>query len=109
MRHALRATIAVPAAALALAACGSSSRTTTSGESSPGSFAAFASCMRSHGVPNFPDSSGPGGIHFSPGSGIDPAAPAFRQAQARCQKLLPGGGPPRKVSEHAKTEMLAVG
>jgi hypothetical protein len=54
---------------------------------------AMSRCMRSHGVPNFPDPTfrtGPGGggiaigIHLSPGSGIDPSSPAFQAAQRAC-------------------------
>ena len=56
--------------------------------------AKFSSCMRSHGVPNFPDPSSGGGISIGPGSGIDPNSPKFRAAQQACQKVLPNGGQP---------------
>jgi hypothetical protein len=60
---------------------------------------AMSRCMRSHGVPNFPDpqfQSGPGGglgvgIRLN-GSGIDPNSPAFQAAQRACGKLF-GGAP----------------
>jgi hypothetical protein len=55
--------------------------------------AKFSSCMRSHGVPNFPDPSS-GKILVGPGSGIDQSSPTFRAAQQACQKLLPNGGRP---------------
>lgn len=51
----------------------------------------FSRCMRSHGVPNFPDPPSPsgGGFGFSfGGSGIDPAAPLFRRAQRSCFSIL---------------------
>ncbi len=54
---------------------------------------AFSNCMRSNGVPNFPDPKPGGGLQF-PVSGGNLASPAFRSAQAKCRKLLPGGGPP---------------
>jgi hypothetical protein len=54
---------------------------------------AFAKCMRSNGVPNFPDPN-PGGGGFRLPAGANPEAPAFKAAQAKCHKLLPGGGPP---------------
>jgi len=64
----------------------------------------FAECMRSHGVPNFPDpqiQSGPGGgvgVRIGgPGSGIDPRSPAFQSAQKTCGKLLGGFGPTKQV------------
>jgi hypothetical protein len=65
---------------------------------------AFASCMRAHGVPKFPDpqvQSG-GGITMMmrDGDGIDPSSPTFQAAQKTCEKLQPdgqksqaGGGP----------------
>jgi hypothetical protein len=59
----------------------------------------MAQCMRSHGVPNFPDptvKSGPGGgigVQLG-GAGVDPQSPAFEAAQRKCKPLmgLPGGG-----------------
>jgi hypothetical protein len=61
----------------------------------------YAACMRSHGVPNFPDpqvSTSGGGVGIKiggPGSEINPSAPAFKSAQASClplmRKFLPGG------------------
>ena len=55
---------------------------------------AFAACMRSSGVPNFPDPSPGGGLLFRVTAGINRSSPAFRAARAKCQRLLPGGGPP---------------
>jgi hypothetical protein len=49
---------------------------------------AFAHCMQTHGVPQFPDPTANGGIMG--GSGIDPNSPQFRQAYQQCQSLLPG-------------------
>jgi hypothetical protein len=54
-------------------------------------FPKFSQCMRSHGVPDFPDPSAGGGIHLSPGTNA--LSPAFKAAQVSCHKLLPGGGP----------------
>ena len=51
----------------------------------------FSRCMRSHGVPNYPDpplASG-GAIRFGFGAGgIDPVAPLFRTAQRTCISFL---------------------
>jgi hypothetical protein len=47
----------------------------------------FSQCMRSHGVPNFPDPTFHGaavGIELTPGSGVDPNSPAFKSAQKAC-------------------------
>ncbi len=67
-------------------------------ESSPGSQAvAYAACMRSHGVPNFPE---PQISHKGSGVSVRMAVPAgiggnpgFKSADRSCRKLLPGGGP----------------
>jgi len=59
--------------------------------------AAYARCMRSHGVPDFPDPTpGPGGgfafqINGSPGSDLDRNDPRRQAAGAACRSLLPGG------------------
>jgi len=60
----------------------------------------FSQCMRSHGVPSFPDPaiSGSGvALKLKAGGagGIDPNSPQFKAAQKTCQSLMPGprGGP----------------
>jgi hypothetical protein len=87
-----------PGVAHLSSAKGSGAASAASGRSSPEgnleqALLAFARCMRSSGVPNFPDPNHGGGGFRLP-VGANPAAPAFRAAQARCQKLIPGGGPP---------------
>jgi hypothetical protein len=118
-RRARMFTVGVLAGGLLLAGCaeGSPSRTATvAGHgSSPASGAtdassdgpraghsgqlAFAECMRANGVPSFPDPEPGGGTDFVMPAGANPAAPAFRVAQSKCQKLLapaalPDSGPP---------------
>jgi hypothetical protein len=67
------------------------------GAASPGSgspeaaLLAFAKCMRSNGMPTFPDPSG-GGFRFRRGAGVDPRSPAFKAAQVKCKRFQPGGG-----------------
>jgi hypothetical protein len=61
--------------------------------------AAFSACMRSHGVPKFPDPQFPGGrgisIQIGPSTGIDPQSPQFQAAKKACQSDFPGPkGPP---------------
>src|SRR5262245_23582699 len=51
----------------------------------------FAQCMRSHGVPKFPDPKAGGAMTLGTKSGVDPNTPAFQAAQKSCQKLVPGG------------------
>lgn len=52
---------------------------------------AFSECMRSHGVPNFPDPNSQGVMN---GSGINPGSPSFQAANKDCRHLLPNGGAP---------------
>jgi hypothetical protein len=53
----------------------------------------YSQCMRSHGVPNYPDPiSGPTGgqaINLQ-GTGIDPSSPTYQAANSACQKVVPG-------------------
>src|SRR5579862_3451869 len=78
-----------------VASLGPSAATTTTGAASTGATSkasgafAFSRCMRSHGVPNFPDPSAGGGIQITAGSGIDPGSSQFQSAQRSCQDLLP--------------------
>jgi hypothetical protein len=54
----------------------------------------FAACMRSHGVPGYPDPRfGPGGMvsqGISTSDGISPDSPAFQAAQKNCGGKLGG-------------------
>jgi hypothetical protein len=106
----LASVIAAAAFALLAAGCGggnspgvanvaSSTTTTTGSPSASGNtqktgLVAFASCMRSHGVPNFPDPTSSGGI---PKQAVVRAfqavgAPQVKAAQEACNHLLPAGG-----------------
>jgi hypothetical protein len=54
----------------------------------------ISQCMRSHGVPTFPDpSTGPLGeqVMNLRGTGIDPGSPTYQAASQACQKIVPGG------------------
>ena len=96
------------ATALLLAACGSSSPQTASQSAASAQKAGleFASCIRSHGVPNFPDpsSNGGGGVRIQQSAtagsgasmtvnGVPVSAPAFQAAQKACAKYVPKGNP----------------
>ena len=96
-------TITGPSAATSAGAASSGS--TVPGAGSPG--LAFAECMRSNGVPSFPDPSPGPGLLFS-ATGLNPSSPAFKVAQAKCKKLLPGGGPPGPgTTTHPSARTLA--
>jgi hypothetical protein len=106
--------LAVLGCAVAIAACGGSASdsTVTGSSASPSTTAAFvkfSACMRADGVPNFPDPTGGGGIQISSSSGIDVGSPAFKAAQSKCRRLLPGGGPPTgPPSAQAKLAALEI-
>ncbi|MGA2163516.1 MAG: hypothetical protein ABSH36_03510 [Solirubrobacteraceae bacterium] len=124
-RARLPAAAAILGVALALAGCGGSSSSgvarissgkgaspagPASASTSPESPSnlqqrelAFAKCMRSNGVPNFPDPSAGGG--FAVRRGFDPQSPASDAARAKCGQLLPpgpGSGPPPSRQTLAK-------
>lgn len=121
MRYAILLWLA--GAALSLAACGGTSRPAAGGSTSPEDTAAnnskalqLAGCMRSHGVPNFPDPSG-GQIHLqiqqTPSStsvnGVQVNGPAFKSAMKSCQSYLPNAGHPTAAqTAKAKSQALAM-
>ncbi len=84
----------------ALSACGGAagSGVTASATPSPTSATtekavAYTRCMRTHGVPDFPDPVD-GKITLSPASGIDPNSSSFRSATLACASLAPAGAAP---------------
>jgi hypothetical protein len=106
-------------AGVLLAACGSSnpsgssstansanspSSSGSSGSGNGGVTIAYSQCMRSHGVPSFPDPNSQGAIELHASSGgssssIDPNSAQYIAAQKACQKLAPGPGTPKQQSQ----------
>jgi hypothetical protein len=85
---------------------------TSVSDTGPPSALAFARCMRSNGVTNFPDPNPGGGFEFH-ASPADISSPAFRTAQAKCQRFMPGGGPlspgpPPSAQTMAQLRRIAV-
>jgi hypothetical protein len=76
------------------------------GSGTPRSPLAHAECMRSHGVPDFPD---PGPIHIDVRAhpDLDPTSPAFIAAQKACVSLEPGGTTGVTVSPQLQAAALA--
>lgn len=70
----------------------------------PAGALSFAECMRSNGVPSFPDPKPGGGYDFQVGV----SSPVFKAAQAKCQKLLPNGGAPPTFSEQALVQLQRI-
>jgi hypothetical protein len=50
----------------------------------------FAQCMRTHGVPNFPDPSSDGAFHISIKS-INTQSATYKKAQQACQSIMSSG------------------
>ena len=50
---------------------------------------AFSKCMRENGVENFPDPQPGGGIAIGPEMGVNPEDPAFKEAEKKCEELMP--------------------
>jgi hypothetical protein len=79
--------VAAVGCTLAVAACGSSSKPGGAPSASDryASSVRFSDCMRSHGVPNFPDPNpSDGEVRITPASGLNPQAPAFLSAHNAC-------------------------
>jgi hypothetical protein len=56
----------------------------------------FSECVRSHGVPSFPDPNASGAIQVS---GLNPTSTAFQDATKSCRHLLPNGGVPTPAEQ----------
>lgn len=98
--------LGVLASAVAIAACGSPSKSpSAAGSSGVAQGIKYAARMRANGVPSFPDPGSGGGIQIQIGSGLNPFSPSFKAAQASCVKLLPGGGP---GNQHPSAERIKL-
>jgi len=87
--------------ALATTACGatpspvtapSGSIATTARSTSSPSAVAYSACMRSHGVPNFPDPDSKGGYPSIGPQRLGVSSAQYQAAEQDCQYLLPTGG-----------------
>ena len=106
--------VAAIAAMIVIAACGSNS--SSSGgppnqrqlQQAQQAAVAFADCMRSHGVSNFPDpTTSPREFKQS----LDPTtahAPAFQPAVSACRHLLPRGGRHSQNPPHTQAQIAAI-
>lgn len=107
-------TAALAGLACLAAACSSPASPAASSAPNPGAQAlAYSKCMRSHGVPDFPDpkiSSNGNGTGVSMGVGtrgdLNPKSPAFQTASRACRSLQPGGGnPPAQSAQELATDV----
>ena len=62
-------------------------------------------CMRTHGMPNFPDPNGQGQVQMS---GVNPQSPSFEAAQRACAKYSPNGGKPPTAAQQQQAEAQAL-
>ena len=90
--------IAIAGAAL-LAACsgspssaGSGGSPGTGGSAAAASAVAYSACMRSHGVPNYPDPDRGGQLPKTGAQLLGVSASQYQAAQQACRHVLPAGG-----------------
>jgi hypothetical protein len=67
----------------------------------------YTACMRSHGVPNFPDPDAHGTITITVSPSLDPSSPLFQRAETDCEHLAPAGtGPSEAQRQRMKAGAL---
>jgi hypothetical protein len=88
-----------------MAACGSLARPNTAGAAG-GPLLAYAHCMRSHAVSNFPDPSSAGGLVIP--NSINTQSPAFTSAEQACAKFGPPGQSRGALSNSRKLQFVAI-
>jgi hypothetical protein len=106
-RYRRLAALGVTGCALVIAGCGSSAPSSSTGTTS--SYAQgikYSDCMRSHGVPNYPDPAAGGGAP-QPSSATNERSPAYQSAQKVCAHLHPGSDTPSPISAAQRTGMSA--
>jgi hypothetical protein len=96
-----RTAAAIVAPALLAAACGSGSSPSpdgsggspaAGGSAGPPSAVAYSACIRSHGVPNYPDPDIGGQLPKTDAQLLGVSASQYQAAQQACQRLLPASG-----------------
>ena len=98
LTHLPSLTVLATVTAVLLAACGGSSKPPTSGSSGSSHKALafsnadkYPTCMRAHGVTNFPDPQVNGNTLTLQLTPSITGSPAFKSAQKACAQLLPAG------------------
>jgi hypothetical protein len=102
---ATRAALAIIATAglgLLASGCGGGSSASPTASTHENAALVYSRCVRSHGVPNFPDP----GASFP--SGVAPQSPAFRDAEHACRQLNPKPSPVSTRSS-ARQRQAALG
>ena len=94
MRGTVRPLVAIIAAGLITTGCSTSSGDSESGTGTFDQAVAFAQCMRSHGLAEFPDPDASGELTIDGilnGSSLDPDSSLWKRAVAACEDLQPPG------------------
>ena len=93
------AVLATAVLALLAAACGSSGSSADShgspnaaGSTTAASLVRYSACMRSHGVPNYPDPDSSGQLPKPDAHHLGVSSSQLRASQQTCQHLLPNSG-----------------
>jgi hypothetical protein len=97
--RAAAAVIAVAVLAL-LAACSGSGSPSAGGSGSSPSAVAFSACMRSNGVPNYPDPDSSGQLPKTDAGQLGVSTSQYEAAQRACRHLLPTGGSLQEQEVH---------
>jgi hypothetical protein len=102
-------TLVAVGCALLLAACGSSSTSHPAASKGQALGIKFSTCMRRHGVPQFPDPEADAGGIQIPVSLAQSPSPAFKGAMRACNSLIraDGGPPVASASQKAAAVKLA--
>jgi hypothetical protein len=103
------AAVAVLATATACGGNASSSGAGSGGSTGYQQMLAYSQCMRTHGVPDFPDPNASGNIQVAPGSPDDPMnGPQEQVANNACRHLEPGGGSNSGISSQTVQQLLKM-
>jgi hypothetical protein len=103
-RHTPFATVAVTGLVLLTAACGGGSPAPNASSAPNG----FSQCMRSNGVPNFPDPDTTGAIPKESLQQLGVSSNRFASAQSACRHLLPNGGRGPTAAQVAQGRALSL-
>jgi hypothetical protein len=104
------ALIAALGAVLLMTACGSGSPAGSGASSgsvatSPVSAVAYSTCMRSHGVPNFPDPGSAGQVPKADPQQLGVSSSAYQSAQQACVQLIPSNGDTAEQQQETQCAM----
>lgn len=99
--------VAFVAVSLLAAGCGGgSSRSTTAATGTARTALAFSRCMRTHGVPSFPDPDSTGGISKRRLVRLGISESQMRAAERPCDHLLPNGGlGPQQTAQQTRARL----